>query len=286
MTDGILLIDKPAGPTSHDIVHAVRRAIDDRRVGHAGTLDPPASGLLVVLVGRATRLARFTSQLRKRYTGIVRFGRSTSTDDAAGETVEQSDGWRDLSDARVAEAAAAVAARPEQLPPSISAKKIAGRRAYRIARAGGTPELRPAAVTVYALRIERAADGDFRLDVECSAGTYIRAIARDIGREVGVPAHLAALRRTGIGSWDVREALACDAALRDSIPAKWRPMREAVAHLPAVTLHAEDAKRFAHGQKLKTGAGQSPVAVFAGGELLGVAEIEDGVLKPDVVLAA
>jgi len=286
MTDGILLIDKPPGPTSHDVVHLVRRAIDDRRVGHAGTLDPPASGLLVVLVGRATRLARFASQMSKRYTGTVRLGRSTSTDDAAGETVAASDDWQTLGDDDVRRAAAVVAARTEQLPPSVSAKKIEGRRAYRIARGGETPALKPASVTIHRLDIARDEGRDFRVEVECSSGTYIRAIARDIGAELGVPAHLASLRRTGVGPWDVRDALALDDSLKETIPAKWRPMREAIAHLPGVMLHAEDARRFVHGQKLKVAAARTPVAVFSGGELLGVADVEDGILKPDVVLAA
>lgn len=286
MNDGILLIDKPAGPTSHDVVHQVRRAIGEGRVGHAGTLDPPASGLLVVLVGRATRLARFTSGMTKRYSGTMRFGFETSTEDAAGvKTVEAPAGWT-LADADVVKAADVVRARPAQMPPAVSAKKIEGRRAYRIARSGGTPRLEPAAVTIHRLAIARRSDTDFALDVECSSGTYIRSIARDIGREAGVPAHLAELRRTGVGPWDVRDAIPLDDALAEAIAAKWRPMRQAVEHLPRVELHAEDAKKFVHGQKLKTDAGQTPVAVFAANELIGVADVEDGLLKPDVVLAA
>jgi tRNA pseudouridine55 synthase len=287
VTDGILLVDKPAGPTSHDIVYRVRRAVGDGRVGHAGTLDPPASGLLVLLVGKATRLARFATGMTKRYHGVIRFGRETLTDDATGATRgEESDGWKTLTDEAVQAGAALVAARATQLPPAVSAKKIDGRRAYRIARSGEEPALEPAAVTISRLEIARVSETDFRIDVECSSGTYIRSIARDLGREVGVPAHLASLRRTGVGPWQVERAMPFDDAMADTIPAFWRPMSEAVAHLPGVMLPADDARRFAQGQKLKTAASESPVAVFAGGELIGIADVEDGLLKPDVVLAA
>jgi len=287
MTDCILLIDKPPGPTSHDIVHQVRRAIGEGRVGHAGTLDPPASGLLVVLVGRATRLARFAAALRKSYEGVIRFGRETTTDDATGETTLAADGWKLAAD-DVRRAAEIVKSRPTQVPPAISAKKIGGRRAYRIARGGETPELKPVAVAIERLLVTPVPERptDYRITVDCSSGTYIRSIARDVGREAGVPAHLLELRRIRIGPWDVAAAIAPGPDLPEMIAARWRPMREAVAHLPRVELHAEDARRFAQGQKLKTGAAPSPVAVFAASELIGIADVEDGLLKPDVVLAA
>ncbi len=288
-----MLIDKPVGPTSHDVVSIVRRALGNARVGHAGTLDPPASGLLVILAGKATRLARFATALSKRYAGTVRFGAETTTDDAAGEPTVTGPVPPEGMDAeaftrRVREAVATVAARTSQTPPPVSAKKLAGERAYRMVRRGETPEMKAVPVTIHRLEGDWArgwgGDTDLAITVECSSGTYVRALARDIGRAAGCPAHLAALRRTGIGPWDVGEAVPPDAELADRIPAVWRPMREAVAHLPSVALPPSEATRFTHGQKLACGAADGTVTVFEGNALIGIGEVADGVLRPDVVL--
>ena len=206
-------MDKPAGPTSHDVVAAARRALGERRVGHAGTLDPAATGLLVVLAGRATRLAQFVAPLPKRYRGTIRFGAETTTDDAAGEPVERDDGWRARSDAEVAGAVAAVAARPTQVPPRVSARKVAGERAYRLARRGEAVALAATPVTITVLgcgALDRGS-GELVLEIECGSGTYVRAVARDVGRELGSRAHLAALRRLAIGPWRVEDAVPLDA---------------------------------------------------------------------------
>jgi tRNA pseudouridine55 synthase len=277
-------VDKPAGPTSHDAVAAVRRALGERRVGHAGTLDPPASGLLVVLVGRATRLARFTAGLVKRYAGTIQLGTATSTDDATGDLVAGPDeAWRGMGLERVRAALATVMAQPMQLPPAVSAKKVGGERAYRVTRRGGAPDLHPVPVTVHRLDLVEAelAAGLLHVAVECSAGTYVRAIARDVGRALGSLAHLASLRRTGIGPWSVDAAVALDRLGPDAL----RPMAEAVAHLPAVSLGAEAATKLTHGQRVEgAGAPEGPVAVFAPEGLVAVADARDGVLRPDVVL--
>jgi len=284
-------VDKPAGPTSHDVVGVVRRLLGERRVGHAGTLDPPATGLLVVLVGRATRLARFVAMLPKRYRGVVRLGMETTTDDAAGEPVgEPDDSWRGRLPEEVAAALRNVQGRTHQVPPAVSARKVDGVRAYRRARRGETPRLAPAPVVIERLLCEwfDRASGEVHLDVLCSTGTYVRAIARDFGRELGTRAHLASLRRTEIGPWKVDAAVAAASGTLADLaagPSDLRSMREAVEHLPAVLLPVEEARRFVQGQRIPAEAPDGPVAVFDVADLLGVARCAGGVLHPDVVLA-
>jgi len=266
----------------------VRRALGIKRVGHAGTLDPPATGLLVVLVGRATRLARFVSLMPKRYAGTIRLGSETSTDDAAGEIVgEPDDSWQARLPPEIDAALRNVQTQTEQLPPAVSAKKVDGVRAYRVARRGETPALKPARVVIERLRCEwyDRKTGEIHVDVVCSSGTYVRAIARDVGRELGSKAHLSSLRRTETGSWNVEQAVGLDALEPSALSLRLRPMREAVSHLPAVILPAEEAKRFSLGQKIPVAAPTGAVAVFDAADLLGVAEQSDGVLHPDVVLA-
>ena len=279
-------MDKPAGPTSHDVVAAARRALGQRRVGHAGTLDPAATGLLVVLAGRATRLARFVALLPKRYRGTIRFGCETSTDDAAGEPGERDDGWRGRSDADVVAALQRVAARPTQVPPQVSAKKVAGERAYRRARRGEAVELAAVPVRIEVLGcgpLDRDA-GEVAVDVECGSGTYVRAIARDVGRELGSRAHLAALRRLSIGPWRVEDAVPL-AALTQGVPALL-PLADAVRHLPVLEVGAGPAEAITHGRKIEEVRKlDGPVAVFGDGRLLAVAEWHEGRYAPLVVLA-
>ena len=286
--DGLLLIDKPAGPTSHDVVAAVRRALGERRVGHAGTLDPGATGLLVVLAGRATRLARFAGPLPKRYRGTIRLGWETETDDAAGAPLERDDGWRGRSRAEIEAALARVAASPTQVPPRVSAKKVAGERAYRRVRRGEAPALAAVPVAIHAIAVE-AFDpeaGEVVVDVRCGGGTYVRAIARDAGRELGSRAHLAALRRLAVGPWTVEQALPlADVAHAASA---LRPAAEAVAHLPALAVEPAEAEALAHGRKIEgadpRGPRAGPVAVFDHGALLAVVEWREGRYAPLVVL--
>lgn len=290
----MLLVDKPGGPTSHDVVRAVRRALGMKRVGHAGTLDPAATGLLVVLAGRATRLARFIALLPKRYIGTVRFGCETATDDAEGEPTLRDEAWVPLDlpgakpRAEVEAALARVAAQTAQVPPPVSAKKVDGERAYRRVRRGEDVNLEAVAVTIHrlALREPQEPGGDLAIDVECSSGTYVRAIARDLGRALGTRAHLAALRRTGIGPWDVRDAVPLDDSLAARAVSALRPMAEAVAHLPPLRVGEETAMLFRHGRKLEAPEQRDGfVAVYVGEELLGVAELQGGSWAPVVGLA-
>lgn len=265
----------------------MRRALGIKRVGHAGTLDPPATGLLVVLVGRATRLARFVSLMPKRYAGTIKLGSETTTDDAAGDVVgDADDSWQARLPPEIDAALRNVQTQTEQMPPAVSAKKVDGVRAYRVVRRGETPALKPARVVIDRLRCEwyDRKTGEIHVDVVCSSGTYVRSIARDVGRELGSKAHLSSLRRTEIGEWTVDQAVKMDGLEPSALSLRLLPMREAVRHLPAVILPADEAKRFTLGQKIPAAAPMGPVAVFDVSDLLGVAEQSDGVLHPEVVL--
>jgi len=220
-TGGLLLVDKPAGPTSHDVVSAARRAYGERSIGHLGTLDPFATGLLLLLLGRATRLATFIDTEPKVYEAVIRFGTETETDDLSGAVV---------STAPLPEPSAVTAALHAltgallQLPPAFSAKKVGGVVAYRAARAGTPIELAPAPVTVYEWR-DVCADGpQLTATIVCSGGTYIRALARDLGRLAASAAHLVALRRVACGPFSVSDAVSL-AALDRVAPPPLRALR-------------------------------------------------------------
>lgn len=286
----MLLVDKPSGPTSHDVVGRVRSVLGLKRVGHAGTLDPMATGLLVVLVGAATRLNQFVALLPKRYLGTVKFGWETATDDAAGEPATAPDSrWRELDDRAIRAALDAIAASETQVPPAVSARKVDGERAYRRVRRGEDVAMRAAPVRIDAIIAEPfdAVAGELRIAVTCGSGTYIRAIARDLGRALGTSAHLSMLRRTAIGPWRVDDALPLDAVETADLGPRIRPAAEAVAHLPRINLSAEDGRRFRFGQKFPGGdAGFELAAVFEGDALLGIANLRDGLLCPSVGLAS
>jgi tRNA pseudouridine55 synthase len=278
-----VLVDKPTGPTSHDVVDVVRRAYGTRRAGHAGTLDPFASGLLVVLVGRATRLSQYLVGLPKRYTGAIALGAETDTEDPTGEVTRTDEGWRALSDGAVRDAMAALTGRSMQHPPVHSARKRDGVRAYRRARRGEPVDLEPREIDVRQFEMI-AREGDkveFAADV--SSGTYLRALARDLGRALGCGAHLASLRRTQVGPFGLDDAVGLDALGQEAPPL--RAPREAVAHLATLQLDAEHHGMVVHGQPVPAAdAVGDPIALVAGGELVAIAERQGTVLKPKVVL--
>lgn len=213
--EGLLLVDKPAGITSHDVVDRVRRAYDERSVGHLGTLDPFATGLLVLLVGRATRLATFLDIEPKVYEAVIAFGAETDTDDSTGTTTRSAPA---PAEADVRAAIVTLTGQIMQVPPAYSAKKVAGRRAYAAARGGEMLELAPAAVTVHSWDVTAFSGGTLAATITCGGGTYIRALARDLGRASGSAAHLASLRRTRVGRFGVRDAVRAD-DLEQSPPA-------------------------------------------------------------------
>ena len=277
-SDGILLVDKPAGLSSHDVVAVVRRARGGQRAGHTGTLDPFATGLLVVASGRATRLIRFLPAEPKVYHASIAFGTATDTDDATGQVVERGP----LPDeSAVYQGIRRLTGTIEQVPPAYSARQVDGRRAYAIARAGGDPVLAPAPVTVSAWEVESLRDGELKVAITCGSGTYIRALARDLGRLCGTVAHLASLRRTRIGPFDVRDAVPPDAAgdvpLIDPADALVGMSRQVVA--------GDDVDRVNHGRPVAASlAGTNAALVDESGALVAVAERDGAWWQPRVVM--
>jgi tRNA pseudouridine55 synthase len=283
-TDGIVVVDKPGGMTSHDVVARLRKVFQTRKVGHAGTLDPMATGVLVVGVGRATRLLGHLAVTDKTYAATVRLGITTSTDDAEGDVVTTVDATG-VSDDAIAVAMAALTGELMQVPSTVSAIKVDGRRAYALARTGVEVELaaRPVHVRRFALLARRGAELD--VVVDCSTGTYVRALARDLGAALGVGAHLTALRRTRVGGFDVSDALSLADLEREPVVV---PLTAAVAAaLPRWDVDEETARRLALGQRLApVGLPAGAVGVFGpGGEVVGLVEERDDAVRPTVVFA-
>jgi tRNA pseudouridine55 synthase len=317
MLDGVLIIDKPNGLTSHDIVARVRRILSERRVGHTGTLDPFATGVLVVLVGRATRLAQFLSGAEKEYEASVRFGYATATGDVTGRKLETTpaqnafgeivQGWRR---GEIEAALSGLRGEIEQVPPMYSAKKVQGRKLYELARRG--VEIERAAVRVSIRELEvvprddesllrPGEDGtyDLRVRVVCSAGTYIRSLAESIGERLGVAAHLASLRRTRAGDFRVEDAISLDELQERTEAGNAETIilstDSALSRLPFVHLTADEASRALHGIALRLSEGlgsqwrdNAPVRMRdVDGRLIAVGfyDAASGSLRPRVVLS-
>jgi tRNA pseudouridine55 synthase len=295
---GLIVIDKPGGMTSHDVVSRVRRLARTRRVGHGGTLDPMATGVLVIGVGRATRLLTYVIGADKRYRATIRLGESTITDDAEGELLARVSA-AGVSDAEIRAGLAAQTGTVSQVPSAVSAIKINGQRAYAKVRAGESVELAARTVTISTIEVlemrrTHSVDGshviDVDVDVACSTGTYVRAIARDLGASVGVGGHLTALRRTVVGAFTLAESVTLD-ALTDRVAAEGS----------AVALSLDDAAgRFfarrnatpaeavvlSHGGPLAAIGVDGPYAVFApDGTVIAIVTEVDGKTRADVVFA-
>lgn len=290
---GVVNLDKPVGPTSHDMVGLLRRLTGTRRIGHAGTLDPLASGVLPILVGPATRFSEELTGGEKRYDAVVRLGQRSATDDAEGPLTP---GDGPLPDAGTVEAELAVfVGTYAQRPPAFSARKAGGQTAHRAARAGSPIEVPPRTVTVTAIDLLGLTPGDgwldVRLDIRCGAGTYVRSIARDLGDRLGCGGHLGALRRTEAAGLRVEDAvtpptlerLAAEGRLADAV----RPVAD-LLRLPRVALEPEDAARFRHGSivRLAEAVADGRLVVFAGPLLLGIGTASGGSLQPAKVLPA
>ena len=297
----MLVVAKPAGPTSHDVVALVRRLTGTRRVGHGGTLDPFASGVLPVFLGRATRLSEYHVGERKRYTATMCFGESSTTDDLEGD--------RTRADGPAPDRTAVEAILPrftgelEQVPPAYSAVHVAGRRAYALARAGVTPELAPRHVTIDELRLVEWDGSDPQrpiavLDVRCSAGTYIRSLGRDLGAAVGSAAYLGALVRTQAGAFTLGDAFQLD-ALRgaanqgsEAIQRLLRPVDAGLERLPRAEVAADDVPKLAAGlavrpvRPLDPATREAKVVRIAvdGGPIVAIGHVRSGRLAPDKVL--
>jgi tRNA pseudouridine55 synthase len=290
---GLVIVDKPAGLTSHDVVGRIRRLAGTRRVGHAGTLDPMATGVLVIGVEKATRLLGHLALTEKEYSATIRLGQSSDTDDADGQIVARASA-AGVTDAALRTAAAALTGEIRQVPPGFSAIKVGGKRAYRLAREGAAPELAARGVTVRAFDIQAVRRSPDLLDVDvtvtCSSGTYIRALARDLGAALGVGGHLTALRRTRVGPYEIGAARTLD-----QLEASFQmiPLADAAAAaFPRRDLSAEEARLAAHGGRLPaSGAGPAggtagPVAAFGpDGTLIALLTDEAGQARPLAVFA-
>ncbi len=275
--DGLLLLDKPPGVTSHDVVDEVRRALGMRKVGHAGTLDPMATGLLLVGVGRATRLLRFLVGLHKTYEGTGRLGEETDTLDAEGEVVRTAPVGSARSD--LERAMTALVGESMQRPPAYSAVRVGGRKLYEAARKGQELEAAPRRVSVEAFDLLAFDGRDFEFRVTCSSGTYVRVLVADVGHTLGCGAHLVRLARTAIGPFHLEDAVPPDA------PGLPLPVQAAVAHLPRVDLEPEEARVASHGSVLGPAGIEGPYAVFAPtGTLVGVYRDHGGQARPEVIL--
>ncbi len=286
---GLIVVDKPASMTSHQVVGRMRRVLGTRRIGHAGTLDPMATGVLVLGVNRATRLLGHLALKDKRYVATVRLGQSSDTDDAEGTLTSVGDAAT-IPASTVAEAAARFRGDMWQVPSSVSAIKVQGQRAYRLVRSGQDVELAARRITISRLDITSLTAGpstlDVGVDVECSSGTYIRAIARDLGDALGVGGHLIALRRTRVGGFDLDDAHQLDALDPDSPPALM-PMAEAARRsFPCLDVDAAAAADIRHGRPLTLPVPHDPTGMIGpDGELLALYRPTGEGSRPVAVLA-
>jgi tRNA pseudouridine55 synthase len=309
--DGVLIIDKPAGMTSHDVVARVRKIIGQRRVGHTGTLDPFATGVLVILIGRATRLAQFLSGAEKEYAAIIRLGYATDTGDLTGAPTvkELPTKGTSFTKEKIEAALAALRGDLEQTPPMYSAKKVSGKKLYELARRGEEVARPPIRVTIGKFEsvapndrlLQENEDGtnDLRVRVLCSAGTYVRVLAEDFGERLGLGAHLVELRRTRAGTFKIADAITLERLSEltksDSLEQVLISPSDALSHLPMVQLNQEDVRSTRQGVDLRFDEAEAsgwpnsqPVRLRAsGGELIAVGAYDRGrkVIHPKVVVA-
>jgi tRNA pseudouridine55 synthase len=274
--DGFLNLDKPAGLTSRDVVDRVCRIVDTKRVGHAGTLDPLATGVLVVAIGKATRLVEYVQAQRKTYRAGFLLGRTSDTDDIEG-TVVVREGVDPPTRNAVAETLQQFVGRIEQTPPKFSAVKLAGKRAYKLARLGKAVEIKPRPVEVFSIDIEEYAFPKLRLTIECGSGTYIRSIARDLGDLLGVGGLMESLERTAIGTFKIEDAVTLEALETGDWKTHARPLVDACIGIPKVTVDEDQRRDFDAGRACKlteTQINGGEVAVVYDGALIGIGEFD------------
>ena len=286
--DGVLLLDKPVGPSSSAVLQAVKRLLNADKAGHAGTLDPLASGLLPLLFGEATKFAQHGLEAAKEYVAEVRLGAATDTGDAEGAVIEQRPVAVDES--TLARALAGFQGEIRQVPPMYSALKKDGRPLYELARAGQTVEREARLVTIHEMELVSRSENLLRLRIRCSKGTYVRQLAADLGLALGTVAHLAALRRTAVAGLRLDQAVTLDdlQALSEAARLAWLlPADRLLEHLPRVDLEAPQAGHFLNGQAVRLpGVAQGPVRVYQAGALLGVGESgPEGKLHPARLIA-
>jgi tRNA pseudouridine55 synthase len=282
---GFLNVNKPLRMTSHDVVARLRRGLHIDKIGHAGTLDPLASGVLVICISTATRLSEYVMDSTKRYQARVRLGATTTTYDAAGDILTQTDASH-LAQSDVEQVLARFIGEIQQVPPMYSAIKQGGKKLYKLARAGQTVERQPRAVTIEALTLFEWTPPEFTLDVVCSAGTYIRSLAYEVGEALGVGAHLVGLIRAASGSFKLENAQALDSLLQD---ANWHShliaMDAPLAHLPALQLNETDCDHILHGRTIVREADTYNIAraYDPAGHFIAILQAAAGVWKPHKV---
>jgi tRNA pseudouridine55 synthase len=285
MASGLVLIDKPAGITSFDVVAKLRKILDTRKIGHAGTLDPMATGLMLLGVNQGTKLLQFLIGMDKQYVATIRLGAATVSDDSQGEIVATADA-SGITAAAIDAEIQKLTGEILQLPSSVSAKKIDGKRAYDLVREGKSVELKPKAVLVS--RFERTSEPvvvgqtiDFDVIVDCGSGTYIRALARDIGNALGVFGHLTSLRRTKIGEYQIAQAFALEAGL------VLTPLSESVLQFaPGFEISAQQALDVRNGKPLKLESDQNRLSLSCGSDLVAISNLRDGLFRSEVVFAS
>lgn len=306
--DGVLVIDKPSGVTSHDVVARARHILHERRIGHTGTLDPFATGVLVVMLGKATRLAQFLSGVDKEYEAIIRLGFATDTGDRTGTplTGPQLPTNRNFNEPEIEAAMQSLRGDIDQLPPMYSAKKIAGKKLYELARRGESVERQPIHVCIHEFEaikpdgqlVKDNLDGtfDFHARVACSSGTYVRTLAEDFGKRLSVGAHLAELRRTRVGDLTIGQAITLEQLKvhfgEESLGTVLLPPGAALSRLPFVHLSGEDVRRANHGREVKIAEaewadGENVKMCDAAERLIAVGQYDANAkrLHPRVVLA-
>ncbi len=253
IVSGVLVVDKPIGLTSHDVVQIIRKGTGIRRAGHTGTLDPRASGVLVVLIGPAVRLSEYVSASDKRYQATIRLGSSTDTYDSEG-TVTDSAAWESITEEKFNEVLQKFVGEIEQVPPPYSAVKVKGKKAYDLAREGEEVDLEPRLIQVYSLEVIEWAPPEVVIDVYCSSGTYVRSLANDLGKELGCGAHLIGLRRTKSGRFTLRDAIPLRKLQESFENGTWYrnliPAAEALADWPVVELDADQVELVRHGHRV------------------------------------
>jgi tRNA pseudouridine55 synthase len=280
VVSGVLVIDKPIGLTSHDVVQIIRRGTGIRRAGHTGTLDPRASGVLVVLIGPAVRLSEYVSASDKRYQATIRLGSSTDTYDAEGVVTQSTVSVDEITEEHFTEVLQEFIGEIEQVPPPYSAVKVKGKKAYEMAREGEEVDLSPRKIHVYSLEVLEWALPEVVVDVYCSSGTYVRSLANDLGNRLGCGAHLVGLRRTKSGRFTLRDAVPLRRLQEAFDAGDWYrhliPAAEALADWPMVELNADEVELIRHGHRVPAEAGSTGWArgVSQQGDLVALLECD------------
>ena len=280
IVSGVLVVDKPIGLTSHDVVQIIRRGTGIRRAGHTGTLDPRASGVLVILIGPAVRLSEYVSASDKRYQATIRLGSSTDTYDAEG-TITKSSSIDDITEEQFVAALPHFIGEIEQTPPPYSAVKVQGRKAYDMARDGEEFQLEPRMINVYSLEVLEWAPPEVVIDVYCSSGTYVRSLANDLGNELGTGAHLVGLRRTKSGRFTLRDAVPLRRLQEAFEAGNWYrfliPAAEALADWPILELDADQVELVRHGHRIPAKPEHKGLArgVSEQGDLVALMEVDE-----------